>query len=43
MPGAYWVLVLAMEAQSKGEKAEDIPVIHEFGDVFPEELPGLLP
>ena len=37
----YWHC--AMEAQSKGEKPEDILVICEFGDIFPEELPGLLP
>jgi len=32
-----------MEAQSKGAKAEDIPIVYEFRDVFPEELPGLPP
>ena len=28
----YWCY--AMEAQSKGEKAKDIPIICVFGDVF---------
>jgi len=30
-----------MDAQSKVEKAEDIPVVCEFRDVFPEEWAGL--
>jgi len=30
-----------IDAQLKEEKTEYIPVVCEFGDVFPEELPGL--
>jgi hypothetical protein len=27
----------------KEAKLEDIPVVNEFQDVFPKELPGMLP
>ena len=37
----YWCY--AMDTQVKGEEAENIPVVCEFDDVFPEELPGLPP
>ncbi|GJX01101.1 putative reverse transcriptase domain-containing protein [Tanacetum coccineum] len=32
-----------MEKKSDEKRLEDIPVIKEFSDVFPEDLPGLLP
>ena len=31
------------EVKSKDVKLEDIPVVKEFPDVFPEEIPGLPP
>ena len=37
----YWCYVI--DTQAKEEKAENIPVVCEFEDVFPEELPGLPP
>ena len=37
----YWCY--AIDTQTKEEKAENIPAVCEFEDVFPEELPGLLP
>lgn len=37
----YWSY--AINTQTKKEKAGNIPVVCEFGDVFPEELPGLPP
>ena len=33
----------AIDSQAKQEKVGNIPVIYEFEDVFPEELPGLPP
>jgi len=41
MRGVYWVLVLCYGCWVEGEKAEDIPIVCEFKDVFPEELLGL--
>ncbi|GJU99039.1 putative reverse transcriptase domain-containing protein [Tanacetum coccineum] len=32
-----------MEKKSDEKKLEDIPVVKEFPDVFPEDLPGLPP
>ncbi|GKC75221.1 reverse transcriptase domain-containing protein [Tanacetum coccineum] len=32
-----------MEKKSNEKRLEDIPVVKEFSDVFPEDLPGLLP
>ena len=37
----YWCY--AINTQTKEEKVENIPVICEFEDVFPEDLPGLPP
>ncbi|GJW62617.1 putative reverse transcriptase domain-containing protein [Tanacetum coccineum] len=36
-------LVHMTENKSKEKRMEDVPVIHDFLDVFPEELPGLPP
>ena len=33
----------ALEVQDNEVRVEDIPVVCEFPDVFPEELPGLPP
>ena len=35
----YWYY--AIDTKTKEEKAENIPVVCEFQDLFPEELPGL--
>ncbi|KAF5803695.1 putative nucleotidyltransferase, Ribonuclease H [Helianthus annuus] len=37
------LLALVTNAQSEESKIEDLPVVREFADVFPEELPGLPP
>ncbi|KAJ0570677.1 putative nucleotidyltransferase, Ribonuclease H [Helianthus annuus] len=37
------MLALVTNAQSEERKIEDLPVVREFADVFPEELPGLPP
>jgi len=37
----YWCY--ATDTQTKEEEARNIPVVCEFEDVFPEELPGLPP
>ena len=29
------------DGQESGDKVQDVPVVREFLDVFPEELPGL--
>ncbi|GKF49456.1 putative reverse transcriptase domain-containing protein [Tanacetum coccineum] len=31
------------EKKSKEKRMEDVPVIHDFPEVFPEELPGIPP
>ena len=36
-------LAYAIELRDSGSRLEDIPVVREFSDVFPEELPGILP
>ncbi|GJR93826.1 putative reverse transcriptase domain-containing protein [Tanacetum coccineum] len=36
-------IVIVMEKKSDEKKLEDIPVVKEFPDVFPEDLPGLPP
>ncbi|GJZ92684.1 reverse transcriptase domain-containing protein [Tanacetum coccineum] len=36
-------VVTVMEKKSDEKKLEDIPVVKEFPDVFPEDLPGLPP
>ena len=39
---AYLAFVL-VEAEGPELRVEDVPVVREFSDVFPEELPGLSP
>ncbi|GJT65042.1 putative reverse transcriptase domain-containing protein [Tanacetum coccineum] len=36
-------VVIVMEKKSDEKRLEDIPVVKEFSDVFPEDLPGLPP
>ncbi|GKF08456.1 putative reverse transcriptase domain-containing protein [Tanacetum coccineum] len=31
------------EDKSKGKKLKDVPIVRDFSEVFPEDLPGLLP
>ena len=42
-PGCIGYWCYAIDTQAKEEKARNIPVVCEFEDVFPEELPGLPP
>ncbi|KAF5812920.1 putative nucleotidyltransferase, Ribonuclease H [Helianthus annuus] len=37
------ILALVTDSQSDERRIEDLPVVREFPDVFPEELPGLPP
>ncbi|GJZ19081.1 putative reverse transcriptase domain-containing protein [Tanacetum coccineum] len=37
------LIIQVMEKKSDEKKLEDIPVVKEFPDVFPEDLPGLPP
>ncbi|GJX13527.1 putative reverse transcriptase domain-containing protein [Tanacetum coccineum] len=37
------LIIRVMEKKSNEKRLEDIPVVKEFLDVFPEDLPGLLP
>ncbi|GJU95502.1 putative reverse transcriptase domain-containing protein [Tanacetum coccineum] len=37
------LIIRVMEKKSDEKKLEDIPVVKEFPDVFPEDLPGLPP
>ncbi|GJW94946.1 putative reverse transcriptase domain-containing protein [Tanacetum coccineum] len=39
--GCHLVLAHVTENKSKEKRMEDVPVIHDFPKVFPEELPGL--
>ncbi|GKV13897.1 hypothetical protein SLEP1_g24858 [Rubroshorea leprosula] len=41
--GCQGFLVSVTDASSVTSRLEDIPVVHEFPDVFPEDLPGLPP
>ncbi|GJR85086.1 putative reverse transcriptase domain-containing protein [Tanacetum coccineum] len=41
--GCYLFLAHVMKKKSKEKQMEDVPVIHDFPEVFPEELPGLPP
>ena len=34
-------LAYAIEVRDSGSRLEDIPVVREFSDVFPEDLPGI--
>ena len=36
-------LAYAIEVRDSGSRLEDIPVVREFSDVFPEDLPGIPP
>ena len=36
-------LVYAIEVRDSGSRLEDIPVVRDFPDVFPEDLPGIPP
>ncbi|GKB12790.1 putative reverse transcriptase domain-containing protein [Tanacetum coccineum] len=37
------LIIRVMEKKSDEQKLEDIPIVKEFPDVFPEDLPGLPP
>ncbi|GKB34214.1 putative reverse transcriptase domain-containing protein [Tanacetum coccineum] len=39
--GCYLFLAHVTENKSKEKRMEDVPIIHDFLEVFPEELPGL--
>ncbi|GJU30579.1 putative reverse transcriptase domain-containing protein [Tanacetum coccineum] len=41
--GCHLFLAHVTENKSKERRMEDVPVIHDFPEVFPEELPGLPP
>ncbi|GKC86890.1 putative reverse transcriptase domain-containing protein [Tanacetum coccineum] len=41
--GCHLFLAHVTEKKSKEKRLEDVSVIHDFPEVFPEELPGLLP
>ncbi|KZV16237.1 hypothetical protein F511_26254 [Dorcoceras hygrometricum] len=41
--GAEGFLIYAVDAMKNSSKLVDIPVVCEFADVFPEEIPGLPP
>ena len=36
-------LAFVVDKSKKGKQLKEIPIFNEFGDVFPEELPGLPP
>ncbi|GJW35361.1 hypothetical protein Tco_0058281, partial [Tanacetum coccineum] len=37
------LIIRVMEKKSDKKRLEDIPVVREFPEVFPEDLPGLSP
>nr|GFC28729.1 putative reverse transcriptase domain-containing protein [Tanacetum cinerariifolium] len=39
--GCHLLLAHVAEKKSKDKRLEDVPVIHDFSEVFPEELSGL--
>ena len=39
----HWYLAYAIEVRDSGSRLEDIPVLREFSDVFPEDLPSIPP
>ncbi|GJX89736.1 reverse transcriptase domain-containing protein [Tanacetum coccineum] len=41
--GCHLFLAYVMKKKSKEKRLEDVPVIHDFPEVFPKELPGLPP
>ena len=34
-------LAFVVDKRKEGKELKEVPVVNEFGDVFPEELPGL--
>ena len=36
-------LAYAIDTEKEGQKLDSLPVVNEFMDVFPEDLPGLPP
>ncbi|GKG09415.1 hypothetical protein Tco_0338161, partial [Tanacetum coccineum] len=41
--GCYLFVALVAEKKPKEKRLEDVPIIHDFPEVFPDELPGLPP
>jgi hypothetical protein len=41
--GCMGYLAYILNSDDEGPRLKDIPVVKEFPDVFPEELPGLPP
>nr|GEX72078.1 putative reverse transcriptase domain-containing protein [Tanacetum cinerariifolium] len=41
--GCQIFMIKVVEKKSDEKRLEDIPVVKEFPDIFPEDLPGLLP
>jgi hypothetical protein len=41
--GCKLYAILALNKKGLVEGLEHLPVVREFADVFPEELPGMLP
>ena len=41
--GCKGYLAIIVDLQREGTRIEDISVVKEFSDVFPDELPGLPP
>nr|GFB47053.1 putative reverse transcriptase domain-containing protein [Tanacetum cinerariifolium] len=41
--GCHLFLAHVTESKSKEKRMDDVPVIHDFPEVFPEEFPGLPP
>ena len=41
--GCSGFLAYMINSKATNEKLEDIPIVREFPDVFPKELPGLPP
>ena len=43
LKGCVGYLAAVQDTQSEGPQLEDIPVVQEYPDVFPEDLPGVPP
>nr|GEV27204.1 putative reverse transcriptase domain-containing protein [Tanacetum cinerariifolium] len=43
IPGCHVFIAQVMEKKSDEKQLEDIPIVREFSDAFPKELPGLPP
>ena len=41
--GCEGFLAHVVDTKQPSPKMEDIPIVREFTDVFPEELPGIVP